>query len=63
MICAINEIDFEQLFTIGFEMLDSQRDRQRGQLRRFGYIIISYPTSASGIIVSLKWPQKYRKLN
>ena len=26
-------------------------------------IIISYPTSASGIIVLLKTPQKYRKLD
>ena len=26
-------------------------------------IIISYPTSASGIIVSLKTPPKYRKLD
>ena len=26
-------------------------------------IIISYPTSASGIIVLLKTPPKYRKLN
>ena len=26
-------------------------------------IIISYPTSVSGIIVSLKTPQKYRKLD
>ena len=35
-------------------MIDSQRGAA---------IIISYPTSASGIIVLLKTPQKYRKLD
>ena len=35
------------------EMIDSQR----------GAIIISYLTSASGIIVLLKTPPKYRKLD
>ena len=37
---------------VGYEMIDSQRGT-----------FISYPTSASGIIVLLKTPPKYRKLD
>ena len=42
---------------VGYEMIDSQR--ASAELA----IIISYPTSASGIIVLLKTPPKYRKLD
>ena len=43
---------------VGYEMVDSQRGAS-AELA----IIISYPTRASGIIVLLKTPQKYSKLN
>ena len=39
---------------VGYEMVDSQRGAELA-------IIISYPTSASGIIVLLKTPTKYRE--
>ena len=41
---------------VGYEMIDSQRGAELA-------IIISYPTSASGMIVLLKTPPKYRKLD
>ena len=40
-------------------MIDSQRGGRSAELA----IIISYSTSASGIIVLLKTPPKYRKLD
>ena len=43
--------------SVGHEMVDSQR----GALD--AVVIISYPTSVSGIIVLFKTPPKYRKLN
>ena len=44
---------------VGYEMIDSQRGARSAELA----INISYPTSASGIIVLLKTPPKYRKLD
>ena len=41
---------------VGYEMIDSQRGAEVA-------LIISYPTSASGIIALLKTPPKYRKLD
>ena len=39
------------------------QEHKRITLARASAIIISYPTKASGIIVLLKTPQKYSKLN
>ena len=40
-------------------MIDSRNEERSAELA----IIISYPTSASGIMVLLKTPPKYRKLD
>jgi len=42
----------------GYEMVDLANEVHSGELG----LIISYPTSASGITVLLKMPPKYREL-